>query len=238
MDGRLHEAILRKDIEYGHVALRVCNMLNPKEILALYDLPCNDGQYIEDSRVLLEICRAATMGMNFHTEWFTEDRPAMEVAAEAVFTTIRQYAFNGVQTVDNLMACVVWELAGRMNIDPADRAAYGMAAKACLATEIPSIEKGSEQFTFLMQQASSFIAENMPYEMAQHELNELAGLLFHGISVADFQAQETSRNEKATAEEFQRGIHILDTSAESMAEMLGIDETEVQALMNYEISFG
>ena len=231
MDSLLHEAIRRLDVDYGHVAWRVCNLLTAKELLGLWDIPCADGKFFGDSTILLEICRAATMAATFRTEWVQEDRPALEIAAEAAFMTIRQSAFTGFQTLDNLMGLVIWDLAGRMYLNPADRAAYGMAAKACLYAGGETLEKGSEQFTFLMQQSAVFMAEGMGYDLAQNELNELASMMFNGITVADYRSQASAKAERELAKDFKQGIHLLMSDQTSMAQALGINHDEARGLM-------
>jgi hypothetical protein len=213
-------------------------MLTTPELLHLRKVPCDSGVQFGDSRVLLELCRAATMAANFRTEWGEEeDRPSVVVAAEAVFNAVRSYGMQGFQTLDSLIFIILWELSGRMYVEPADRATYGMAVKASLHAGVSGIHRGDERFTYLMQQAEAFIAEGMEANIAQHELNELACLLYQGISVADFKAEELSRQERERAEDFRRGIHIVsENTPEGLAEALGISTQEAEALLSYEIT--
>jgi hypothetical protein len=109
-----------------------------------------------------------------------------------------------------------------------------MAAKACLHAGCERMVKGSDQFTFLMQQATSFMSDGMAYDIAQNELNELAAMMYHGITVADFRSREAAHSERELAEEFKKGIHILTGSPEDLADALGIDPASAMNLLDAE----
>lgn len=232
MDFALQSALNDRNLDYPRVALRVCEFLSPEEVLGLRELPTSfeDPQPFGDSWALLNLCKAAMMAATFRSEVGVFDQTAFQRAVEAVIMVVRQHAFtHGTTTIHSLMDLILWDIAGRMSLEPADRASYAYAVKATLYAEVASVDKGSDNFTFLMQQAEAYFHDGLGHEDITRELNELACMLYHGIAEADFRARKTAETERARATQLTAHLDMF-----AIAEELGVDLDRARALQDDE----
>ncbi len=237
IDATFTKALNDRSRDYPQVAYQVARMLTSEEVIALQEIPLEEGGHLEGSRNILELAKYSLFleSLRFESEGRgpTFTSPAMS-AVELMVRIVRAYGYSGFPLQD-YMRLMGMDAIGRMGIHPKDRLSWSIVTNVLAMLPKGTLLRANDtqmadNLTWLLLQTQQLLDEGPWNKANETEIYEVASMLFVGSAhpSAEVCAITTAENEYIQGCNARASLPNL----EDMADILGIDLDRGSALLD------